>query len=116
MIAEDNECLGKVYSKIISRMVKGVSLDYASSGEELVEKARKCRYDLIITDNEFNSKINGLEATKMIRTFDKSTPIYMVSGCSVEGLALKAGANGYIQKGSDSIPRFTEMIAKHVKD
>jgi CheY-like chemotaxis protein len=102
IVAEDNANARRAYVLNIKLNLSGATVDEALTGEELVEKVRKGKYDVIFTDNEMVPGMDGIRAIENIRTFDKSTPIYMVSGSSMEKEALKAGASGYIDKGETS--------------
>jgi DNA-binding NarL/FixJ family response regulator len=72
----------------------------ADSGEEGIRMARELRPRVIVMDCAM-PEIDGLRATREIRTFDQHTGILMLSMHAEETWvrqALDAGANGYILK------------------
>jgi len=75
-----------------------LDVDGVPNGEELVERVRTNKYNLVITDNNMGNGISGLEAIANIRQFNSTIPVFMLSGDDVKTLALKAGATGYIDK------------------
>lgn len=77
LLADDNDKYGLPFSdKLKSR---GSTVDYVTNKPNLVDKARKLGYDLIITDYNMPRGIEGLEAVAEIRLFDKKTPIILCS-------------------------------------
>ncbi|MEK6895164.1 MAG: response regulator [Nanoarchaeota archaeon] len=52
---------------------------------------------MIITDYQM-PLLDGLEAVRQIRKFDKIIPIIVQSGMPIEKLALEAGASEYLDK------------------
>lgn len=102
IIADDDYLMRTGYEGIIRRTIragyiKDVEVDLVPDGETLVGKVRQAKYDLIITDNQMPI-MDGLEAIKQIREFDKVTPLYMASASNIAEQALKLGATGYIDK------------------
>jgi CheY-like chemotaxis protein len=70
---------------LIRRAAKPYAIDEAHTAEQLVERAREAvdtgnLYSLIISDNNYRSGIDGIEAIRRIRTFDRTTPIFWHSG------------------------------------
>ncbi len=82
-IAEDCESLREGYVGF-ARNTGYDQIDAFHDGSPLVEAARLSSYDLIITDYEL-PELNGLKALEEIRTFDKKTPIYVISAVHVRG-------------------------------
>jgi len=96
IIAEDDEDMVFMYRLLF----KGydAEVDYVPDGRSLVDKVRAGGYSLVLTDNGMPF-MDGLDAIKEIRTFNKEVPIYMVSGNrDAESKALTEGANGFIYK------------------
>jgi len=81
----------------------GVKILKAASGEEAVDIARKEKPDLIIMDIMMPGKIDGLEATRILKK-DKQTSKILILMLTAKGQksdiekGLDAGANGYFTK------------------
>lgn len=79
----------------ISKLLKDALSDYffsftvASNGEEGLEKFKKVKPDIVITDIMM-PKLDGLEMTKQIKAFDENTPIIVLSAFSDQEKLLKA--------------------------
>lgn len=76
------------------------SIDEAESGIELLEKARKKDYDLVILDISMPG-MGGLETLKELKSYNSDIPVLVLSTHREEEYAirmLKAGASGYIRK------------------
>ncbi len=86
------------------KQLKGVSdkiqIDLASDGNELVQKVLNKDYDIVVTDVQM-PKMNGVEATKLIRESNKEIKIIGLSANIRKkdiDLFLEAGMNDYISK------------------
>lgn len=91
---------------LAKRAVRPYEVHEALTAEDLVEKARQAiesrnPYLMIVSDHNYNSGFDGIEAIRRIRAFDKGTPIFWHSGAVDELdsdkdplviLALEAGA------------------------
>ncbi|MBS3092769.1 response regulator [Candidatus Pacearchaeota archaeon] len=101
LFGDDDESLRKAFNRFLS--MKGFDVDEASTPNELIESTRNAytnnRYGVIITDlnyEDYVNRLNGIEAIKRIREFDKLTPIILQSGMMDEELvkmAIESGAN-----------------------
>jgi len=72
----------------------------ASNGEEAVRAAKKQKFDVILMDVRMR-KMDGIEALRKIREFDKITDIIMVTAVDDKeriGEATRLGARKYITK------------------
>lgn len=77
LIIDDNEELGKELASIFEPLFKKVS--YVNDSESALEKYRKNRYDLVITDLNM-PKMDGVELSRHIRTLNKDQVIIVLSG------------------------------------
>ena len=78
---------------------EGMEVDCAYDGEEALEFARKCEYDLVLLDVML-PKIDGFEVCQQIREFS-DMPIVMLTAKSEDMdkiLGLEYGADDYITK------------------
>lgn len=85
---------------LLKSLLKNVQVDRAVNGFEAVEMARMNPYSLILMDIRM-PHLNGLEATRRIRLFDKEIPIIAISAnvfYSDKMNALEAGCNEYLTK------------------
>ncbi len=79
---------------------EGFSVDTAENGQEALEKARKEKYDLIISDINM-PVMNGLEFLREFRTINRITPVLMLTTeteASKKEEAKRLGATGWIVK------------------
>ncbi|HHH19422.1 MAG TPA: response regulator, partial [Campylobacterales bacterium] len=78
----------------------GLECDSAENGEIAVQKIRENHYDFILMDMRM-PKMNGVEATKIIRTFNPTVPIICMSANVYredKHAAYAAGMNDFIEK------------------
>jgi FOG: CheY-like receiver len=113
LIVEDNRINQIVTKKIIEK--NNMSCVVAENGQIAVEIAKKESFDLILMD--INMPImNGITATKEIRTFDTTTPILALTAVEVEEMRysiLESGMNDIIVKPYD-VTKFIQTISKNL--
>ncbi|WP_233357775.1 response regulator [Haloflavibacter putidus] len=98
LIVEDNALNQKITRKILER--KNIVCEIAENGEIAVEKTKKTTYDLILMDVHM-PVMDGIEATKIIRKNDSSTPIIALTAVSLNEEVdqfLKHGFTDFIPK------------------
>jgi CheY-like chemotaxis protein len=96
LVAEDNDS----NYILVDAILHTSHLTRAVNGVEAVDLASRNKYDLILMDIKM-PLMDGLEATRKIREFDKKTPIYAVTANAFDSdkeKALAAGCTGYIAK------------------
>ncbi len=101
LLAED-ELSNYLFLETILK-VNNIKIDWAKNGKEAVEMAKENTYDLILMDIKM-PELNGIEATKQIRSLGVKTPIIAQSAFVSESKkqeAKKAGMNDYISKPID---------------
>lgn len=108
LLVEDEKVLSNVLKQVLETLKYDVTCAY--DGVEAIYKVKENRYDLIIMD-VMMPRVNGIEATKKIRSTGNNTPILMLTAKGeiddkVEGL--NAGADDYLPKPFD----IKELIAR----
>jgi len=102
LIVEDVE-INREYEKEMLNNFFGISCDTASNGKEAVKKAKEHNYDAILMDMRM-PVMDGIEATKEIRQFNKTVPIICMSANVYKEdkiSAENAGMNDFIEKPLD---------------
>ena len=95
---EDDENIRNILSRGLKRRVK--ELEIALNGEDGLEKFKKFKPDIIVTDIKM-PYMSGLEMSTKIREIDKNIPIIITSAHGeAETLieAIEKGVNGYVIK------------------
>ncbi|WP_412063615.1 response regulator [Rubrivirga sp. IMCC45206] len=104
LLAEDNAVNQKVAVRLLSRL--GIRADVVADGAEAVEAVRRQAthgqpYDVILMDIQM-PRMDGLEATRRIRTLDLDQPhIIALTANAMEGdreRCLEAGCDNYLTK------------------
>ncbi len=104
LLVEDNIINQRVVVLTLKHL--NFECDVASNGKEAFEKFCQNEYDLIFMDIQM-PVLNGLEATKLIRNYEKSTgsqkPVLVIALTANEptefsGMYLEAGMDGFIEK------------------
>jgi len=99
-MAEDNEINRKLAGLLFKRL--GLSLDFASNGEEAVEAVKANQYDLVFMDIEM-PVLTGIQATESIKESlaDKAPPIVALTAHTMKGdreRFMEAGMTDYLTK------------------
>ncbi len=79
LVAEDNKVNVLMLKKFLKKW--GIHADFVENGQLAVDKCVEKNYDIILMDI-LMPKMNGFEATKAIRAFDKNTAIVALSASS----------------------------------
>ncbi|MGJ0318963.1 response regulator [Aliarcobacter cryaerophilus] len=98
LVVEDNEINQLVTSKMLESI--GFDIDIANDGLEAVDMANKSNYDIVFMDLQMPN-MDGFEATKKIREFNKNTPIVALSAAVMDKdkeLTSLAGMNNHLAK------------------
>ncbi len=92
LIVEDNKINQMITRKILTKM--GLKCDLVDNGEAAVEKVRSNTYNIVLMDIHMPG-ISGLEATKIIRSFDKDTTIFALTAVTLEDKMHEFGEAGF---------------------
>ena len=98
LVVEDNEINQIVSSKMLESI--GFDIDIANDGLEAVDMVNKSHYDIVFMDLQMPN-MDGFEATKRIREFNKNTPIVALSAAVMDKdkeLTSLAGMNNHLAK------------------
>ena len=81
LVVEDNKINQMITRKILNKM--NLYCDVVDNGEDAVERVKEEQYDVVLMDIHMPG-ISGLEATKIIRTFDKELTIFALTAVTIE--------------------------------
>ncbi|MEN2400435.1 ATP-binding protein [Flavobacterium sp. MC2016-06] len=81
LLIEDNKINQMITRKMLEN--KAICCEIIDNGEDAVELLKVKRFDMILMDVHLPG-INGTTATKLIREFDKSTPIIALTAISLD--------------------------------
>lgn len=98
LMAEDNPINQKVALGMLKRL--GYKADIAANGLEVLQALERQRYDVILMDVQM-PEMDGLEATRRIRSLGLETHIVAMTAHALDGdreVCLNAGMNDYISK------------------
>lgn len=98
LVVEDNKINQMITKKILNKMQ--LYCDVIDNGEDAVDMVKQNQYDVVLMDIHMPG-ISGLEATKIIRTFDKDLTIFALTAVTLEDKMHEfdeAGFNDIISK------------------
>lgn len=98
LVVEDNKINQLITRKILEK--NNMKCDVADNGDIAIEKAKDQTFDLILMDIHMPG-ISGIEATKMIREFDKVIPIVALTAVTLDDNLDEFYNNGF----DDIIPK-----------
>ena len=88
-----------MFMKVILKKM-GVTFDIANNGEEAVKKFKSNKYDLILMDENM-PKMNGIEATKKIRAFERENNLDYTIIVALTANAIAGDKDRFILAGMD---------------
>jgi two-component system nitrate/nitrite response regulator NarL len=100
IIADDHDLVREAMRSLLNSEPDLRVIDEAKDGQETIELTRLQRPDLVLMDVRM-PKVNGLEATQMIKEELPTTKVLIVSAYEDPLLvsdAVRAGADGYVLK------------------
>ncbi|MHA7843545.1 MAG: tetratricopeptide repeat-containing hybrid sensor histidine kinase/response regulator [Winogradskyella sp.] len=92
LIVEDNKINQMITKKILNKM--GLYCDVVDNGEAAVEQVKTTDYNVVLMDIHMPG-ISGLEATKIIRTFNKDLVIFALTAVTLEDKMHEFGEAGF---------------------
>lgn len=100
LIVEDVAFNAELISAMLDKKFGIKNIRFAKDGLEALEVIRKESFDIVFMDIQM-PRLDGFSAIRLIREFDKTTPIIVMSANAFKedmAKALKLGANDYITK------------------
>ncbi|MFY7899631.1 MAG: response regulator transcription factor [Chitinophagaceae bacterium] len=100
LIADDHQLVRFALQCILKEAYPQVLIEEAADTAEMIKKAMKDSWDLIISDISFPDQ-SGLDALKQIKTHKPKVPVLMLSMYPAQEYAIRcisAGAAGYLNK------------------
>jgi DNA-binding NarL/FixJ family response regulator len=109
LVAEDDESFLDAIELLLEQDARFTVAGRARNGRDAVDLAQRVGPDAVVMDIEM-PVLDGVEATRLLRTAAPELPIVAVSGHDYEERVLEirqAGANDYVRKArlSDELPR-----------
>lgn len=101
LVVDDEVKPCEILKRFLER--KGYEIFTSNNGKVALEKVKNEKPDIILLDIRM-PEMDGIEVLKRVREFDKDVSIIMVTAIKDEEVseeALKAGADGYINKPID---------------
>ncbi len=113
VIADDHKLVREAWALLLSRDKRISIVGMCENGREIIEYCRNTPPDIVLMDINMEP-INGIDATRSIRQFNKEIKIIGISVHAdlpyVQAL-IQAGANGYVTKNSSGA-EMSEAIQK----
>lgn len=98
LVVEDNKINQMITKKILIKM--NLQCDIVDNGEEAVEKIKANKYDIVLMDIHMPG-ISGIEATKIVRAFDKELTIFALTAVTIGDKIYEFEEAGF----TDTIPK-----------
>ncbi|MCI4399080.1 MAG: response regulator [Campylobacteraceae bacterium] len=100
LIAEDVAFNAELISAMLDKKFGIKNIKFAKDGLEALEIVRKESFDMVFVDIQM-PRLDGFSMIRLMREFDKTTPVVVMSANAFKedmAKALKLGANDYITK------------------
>ncbi|WP_111308080.1 ATP-binding protein [Confluentibacter sediminis] len=81
LVVEDNKINQMITKKILTKM--NLKCDIVDNGEDAVDMIKANKFDIVLMDIHMPG-ISGIEATKIVRTFDKELTIFALTAVTIE--------------------------------
>ncbi|PKV50571.1 signal transduction histidine kinase [Aquimarina sp. MAR_2010_214] len=113
LIVDDNKINQIVTQNILKK--KGYTCNIANNGMDAIKMLKNEKFDLVLMDINM-PEMNGLEATKVVRTFNPNIPIIALTAVEegeIRNQALSVGMNDVIIKPYDT-QQFFQTIMRNI--
>lgn len=104
LIADDHSVVRKGLKQILLEEFPSAIIEDVPDAEEMIKKVMTARWDVVVSDMSMPGR-SGLDALQQIKQIHPELPVLILSIHPEEHYALrvlKAGASGYLSKGSAS--------------
>lgn len=81
LVVEDNKINQMITKKILTKM--NLKCDIVDNGEDAVEMIKNNKFDIVLMDIHMPG-ISGIEATKIVRAFDRDLTIFALTAVTIE--------------------------------
>jgi two-component system sensor histidine kinase/response regulator len=101
LIVDDSPDDAELLVRALGQAGQEFVYERVETAEGMLRALREHSWDIVISDYAM-PQFNGIEALKLLKTFDEDVPFILVSGTVGEDLAvaaMKAGAHDYLMKG-----------------
>ena len=117
LIAEDHKLVSQGLEVMLSMTEDLDLVAIVDNGDHAVEKVKGGGIDVVLMDVNLGQATNGIEATKRIKEFNPDIKVLVLTMFTDPGTvaeAVKAGADGYLSKGSsrDSVVQAIRDVAE----
>ena len=111
LIVDDQKSARRSLKALLATRFQLVDTCEAANGIEAVRCVEECKPDIVLMDARM-PEMDGIEATRIIKTKAAHTPVIVLSMyIEYQGAALAAGADAFISKG-DPPERLLEALTK----
>jgi signal transduction histidine kinase/DNA-binding response OmpR family regulator len=110
LLAEDNATNQEIIISLLEE--SGILIEVAVNGREAVEKFKSGHFEMVLMDIQM-PVLDGLEATRRIRTFDHKTPIIALTANAMQEdieKTRRAGMNKHLVKPIDVAVLYSTML------
>jgi len=118
LVAEDDKSSQLLMARLLTK--KGLRVEMADNGQQVLEKLRTGNYQLIMMDVQM-PEMDGLETTAAIRSMEKSggghIPIIALTASAMKGdreKCLRSGMDGYLTKPLNPEALF-DLLSQYLK-
>ena len=111
----DDSSIMRLFARMSTRSIQGISVTEAQDGVEAVEKIEKETFDLIITDINM-PKMDGLQLIRHVRTMGLKFPIIILTTLGEEKdveRGMELGADDYMTK-PITVHKLTDIISTYM--
>jgi DNA-binding NarL/FixJ family response regulator len=101
LIYEDNKTLRESIEQLLTFSQAYILLGAFPHALDVGDQVRQLKPEIILMDIDMPGGVNGIEAVRTIRVFDKKTPVIMLTVFDDQASVLEAifaGASGYLLK------------------
>jgi DNA-binding NarL/FixJ family response regulator len=102
LVVDDQKLFADALALFLAHENRVEVVGTAASGQEAIDRALDNAADVVLMDL-FMPRMDGLEATKRLRSIRPETHVIVLSGLGDDDVAeqaREAGADGYLQKGN----------------